>query len=254
MAVPQDKKLVFLWLLRVPQNVDGERLFDNLANQQQVRASDLQGRRRVQFLVSRTLLQFALAQLPQTPKTTTPASFSWSIRERVDLPPLAIAVNTSLPSPQVALSLSHSDNHIALAICPHNNGEDTRLGVDIEVFKSSRKLEAANYFCHPEEVDALQSITDPSERLKQMVRIWTHKEAFFKSHHRSILNSDLKKVQFKPCEPKEAGLKSAALENYGVVSVYHPVDYEIEASEVNFDAQGNLVVSPSFKLRWQSLA
>jgi len=83
------------------------------------------------------------------------------------------------PSP--AVSLTHSgDFAIALGT---TSGELIGLGVDFEVYRPVRK-QAARFFLAPAEQDWVASL-DQSRITRELLRLWTIKEALFKSDPRN---------------------------------------------------------------------
>ncbi|WP_430390354.1 4'-phosphopantetheinyl transferase family protein [Dyella sp. 20L07] len=97
--------------------------------------------------------------------------------ETHDVPLISTATGQpQLPKTAYATSLSHSGNHVAIAI-----GSATALGVDIEQSPPRQGLHSlVSVLCAPTEAAALQSLA-PDDRDLALLALWTRKEALLKA-------------------------------------------------------------------------
>ncbi|MCQ3830855.1 4'-phosphopantetheinyl transferase superfamily protein [Microbulbifer elongatus] len=158
-----------VWLLHtndIPAGSDACRALgallseDERARQQRYRSSDA----RHQFLLSRVLLRRVLGSI----SGERPRSLQFHVAKS-GKPQL-------VQEPELRFSLSHSGQWIALTVSC-----ETDIGVDIEQPVRPRNfLGIANQYFHPDEQSLLTS--SPPELLPvHFYRLWTMKEAFFKS-------------------------------------------------------------------------
>ena len=78
----------------------------------------------------------------------------------------------------IRYSISHSRDWIAIAI----SDELDDLGVDIELGRPDRAFaKLATQFCSADEQDAIRAARTPKEQLDRFYRLWTAKEAVWKS-------------------------------------------------------------------------
>lgn len=83
--------------------------------------------------------------------------------------------------PQVSFNLSHSANHLLIAV-----GRDCQLGVDIERCKPRVNLSALVGKCFAEEESSYWNSLPEAEKIPEFYRFWTRKEAFVKATGRGI--------------------------------------------------------------------
>lgn len=156
-----------------------------LGADEQARLTRYQGRRRLEYLLGRALLRWALCKVTNTLRS--PAD--WNILEQPDLPPAI---------PEAAangwfFSLSHSRGQIAVLLS--KTGE---CGVDIEYCKPRRDyLGLADGWFHLDEIATLQTLS-PTDQHIYFYRYWTLKEAWLKQRKSSLFSGEMAKVQFKP--------------------------------------------------------
>lgn len=247
MGILGGEKQLLLWLLRLPKSVDADALYHFLDEAQQERADGLSGQRRRIFLATRRLLKFVLEQ------PIFLQLHDWRVEERIDLPPVLIDKSTAKPGERASLSISHSGEYIGIALNVHGYDDDSCIGLDLERLDVPRQFESAAFFCTHDELGELREINDERQQIEAMVKLWVCKEAFFKAHHRSILNTDLKKTAFSCADSTCGGIKTAVMEEPVVVSVYYPKMFNIKTQIVCFDSEGDLVVSGRRNPIWHSL-
>ena len=98
------------------------------------------------------------------------------------------------------LQFNLSDSHGAM-VCAVGYGE--ALGVDIEYPARKNRLdEISQRYFHPQEVEALQAVTDEAERRALFFQLWTSKEAYIKAMGLTIGTASLDKVAFS-CQNNE---------------------------------------------------
>lgn len=81
-------------------------------------------------------------------------------------------------TPNVHFSLSHSGSWVVCAVSDHP------VGVDIQQYRSIR-LNVANRFFHPDEVQYLSTLT-PAERENAFYTLWALKESYVKADGRGL--------------------------------------------------------------------
>lgn len=89
-------------------------------------------------------------------------------------------------------NVSHSQGRIACAV-----SRGICLGVDIENSQRTINLdEIAQRFFHPDEIQALQAVTDSVRRRQLFFRLWTCKEAYIKAIGQTIAGVSLTQIGF----------------------------------------------------------
>lgn len=68
-------------------------------------------------------------------------------------------------------SVSHSGDHVAIAV------DDQEIGVDVEKLPDKDYMKIAERFYHPNELEYVKTADDPK---RAFARIWTRKEAYLK--------------------------------------------------------------------------
>jgi 4'-phosphopantetheinyl transferase len=101
-----------------------------------------------------------------------------------DVPPADVIIRTGAhgkpylqyPPELIHFNVSHTGDKALIAFCP-----DGPVGVDIEELKGETWLkEIADTFCTESELDDIQSLP-PKLQSRDLLRIWTAKEAFLKA-------------------------------------------------------------------------
>ena len=113
-----------------------------------------------EFVSSRKLIEFAL-------------EVGWQLIEHDDKPPTIHNADNTLEG---SLSISHSNQWVAIAIAPSN----IKLGVDIELINERWTEDKAKIFCSSQEIEMGLALSK-HESNKFFTKIWTQKEAFFKA-------------------------------------------------------------------------
>lgn len=151
-----------------------------LSNSEVKRLSDISSpRRKREYLLSRTLIRYALKQVFALPFN------HWDI---IECNGARFRIN-NLPTP-VFYSLSHSDGEISFVMAPK------AIGIDIEVIKSRKNLrELAQQFMHVNELNCLGT----PEEVLYFYRTWSAKEAYFKAlSGENQLSTVLSEIQIWP--------------------------------------------------------
>lgn len=100
----------------------------------------------------------------------------------------------TLHPPQLCFNLSHTQSLIACAI---TNG--SQVGIDVEEqgrILSSDALAFARRKFSEEEAVGLEQITDPVERNRRFLQLWTLKEAYLKALGKGVSGTTLKDITF----------------------------------------------------------
>lgn len=134
-----------------------------------------------EFVLSRSLLKYAI-------KEELSNATDIRIEER---PQLAPKVAVCKPE-NICFSISHSHNLIAVCISKGANS----IGLDVELIPSEFSLEKAAFFCNEQQVSTLTQFESATDRSAEAIKLWTLKEAYFKSSMIGVLNKDLKALSF----------------------------------------------------------
>lgn len=220
------------------------KLIDNLAVGQKTRLVSLSKMRQKTFILSRCLLLHALEQ--QYPNSVGP----WKIVERTELPPFVLHPSSTH---NVSFSVSHSAKWLGLVICDSGLLSKSCLGLDIETIKATRSTEVATYFCNEQQLSQLAKIKDKLELPRQVTRLWTQKEAYFKAYEEGIFNRQLKSLSIiESNEVQSLGhLKSASLDEESEIAVFSTRESIIETRHLTVNQHGEFVTWPTLMPKWQ---
>jgi 4'-phosphopantetheinyl transferase len=139
----------------------------NLTAAEHARAAQAHPNRRNQIIAARGQLRLILAEYLQTPAAD-----------------IAIAAHPHgkpyLPEHPLHFNLSHSGNHLLIAIATNP------IGIDIETIAPRRNLEQLAQRCLSAKELEYWRQTPPEQRQQLFYRLWTHKEAFVKAVGRGL--------------------------------------------------------------------
>jgi phosphopantetheinyl transferase len=214
-----------------------------LSAAQKQRLASLSKMRQKNYILSRSLLVHALQQ--QHPHL----SKEWEVVDRSELPPLVL--HPSVPH-EVSFSISHSGKWLGLVMFDHTVQGDAYLGLDIETIKPTRGLEVTNFFCNDQQLRRLEKIQDEPELRRQITRLWTQKEAYFKANQKGVFNPQLKALSIiDAAEERSLGyLASASLDKESEISIYSNRALSIEINHVAVDQHGEFVTESITTPQW----
>lgn len=156
-------------------NSDLEALKTRLNPEQKYKLSALKNKRLNEFIVSRSLLNFALKQVLQLDCPTI-----------VELPQKAPHIQ-AISRLNCSFSVSHSKSLIGVLITKNS----VQTGLDIELIPNNYNIEKNHFFCNEQQLKAIQSL--PAKlQASESIKLWTIKEAYFKSLGTGVFDSDLK--------------------------------------------------------------
>jgi len=211
-------------------------LSNRLGKEQREKLLRIHDRKKTEFVLSRSLLKFALDRhLKEGIKM--PKGY-WQIREREQLPPKIENVEAE----NLQFSISHSQSIVSITCCLSNQ----RIGFDIQACKQfsnfQQGLETAKYFCNDKQLAVLSEIaTDQNMRLfsSTYTLYWSLKEAYFKALHQGIHNESLKNTSFEPCTINKAKcltrMYQNALQAHFQIAVYHSKPFTIETHQLEIE-------------------
>jgi len=159
-------KTIQLFIAEIPTELTSES--DSCDDQQAGWGRCFSAKRFREFSASRKLLN-------QTLET------GWVAREYHNRPP---TLHNSDETETRALSISHSNNWVAVAIAPVGN--DINVGVDIEPTRRHWTAEKAEFFCNPQQCEKGLALRE-AEQDFFFTRLWTQKEAFFKATQKAFV-------------------------------------------------------------------
>ena len=225
-----------LWLVCYDPNlVLSNSALSVLGHAQIARAQQFVGGRKLEFLLGRLLLINAL----KAEVAVNGAGNAWSIAEREGQPPLV-----SCESMSVATSISHSKNR--LGVLSAQIPISSLLGLDIEFIRPTLNYQMATYFCNDEQLSKVEELGCPKQIQTFLTRLWTQKEAYFKSKEVPILNPLTKNQGFE----KDNRVRSAQLADDFYLSVYCSEPVNVIPHFVNIDSDGNISEVTPESLIW----
>jgi len=159
---------------------------------QTARAQGFSGKRLREYLASRALLSHALEA-------------HWEVDESNPKWPRVHCVSTNT---RREISLSHSNNWVAVAIAPIDSA--ARVGVDIEKIRGNWSTEKVDFFCNERQSQC--GLALPVERQAEFFsQLWTKKESYFKATQKPFVKKDF---------AQDPGCYSHRLNDAFFVSVY----------------------------------
>jgi phosphopantetheinyl transferase len=233
-----------LSLLHLSENFSvTQQIIEQLPEPQQIRLRSLKGgKRRSQFIAGRLLLVKHLTS------AFAVSDNNWAIEEHAGTAPVIKGV---VNAPK--FSLSHSGNAVGLALLSHAVPSSTLLGLDIEQLVLERRLKSAHYFCNSEQLQQIKMKPCALEKRQLMTRLWTQKEACFKAHGQSVLNSNLQALSFEKAVEETANLHSSSWQNalaYTHLSIYCDAPYHLQLQHFQLDSSGELVKLQCPVINW----
>lgn len=203
----------------------------------QIRRADSMGslKRKIEFSLSRHLIQSALASDPKY------RDLDVSIIEQKGLPPSL----SFLPSKAINFSISHCGNWIGFVYSECL--DDARLGFDIEIHNKKFDLTRAAYYCNQEQLAICSALDSTYERQQYLTRLWTQKEAYFKAHETPMLNPQIKSLGFTD----NNSMHSAMLASQYELSVYCDTPISITTKRLSLDNQTNIVDADIDELKYR---
>ena len=234
-----------LYLVKIPKTFQlNEGLLSSLSPAQLSRLSSLSTARQKTYVLGRRLLLYILQK--QFPNLAA----AWEIIERPDLPPLI--THPSAPD-GISFSITHSGNWLGLAVRFSHQQQANSLGLDIEIVKPTRGIKAAVYFCNDQQLNDLAGVADGFEQRRQITRLWTQKEAYFKAIQEAVFNPQLKSLSIvgSGAAGSVGYLYSASLDEFSEISVFNRQQSNIDMVSIGIDQCGEFVPVASLSLDWQ---
>ena len=228
-----------LWLIKYdPKLVLAQVAMQTLGTAQIERARQLKGRRKLEYLVGRLLLIEAIKRegLNGQPGLAK----DWRIMERPSLSPLVLT--SSFP---LATSISHSKTWLGVLSAQISSSE--LLGLDIEYIRPSLNLQMGAYFCNERQLSIVAEMKKPIEVQNYLTRLWTQKEAYFKSKEMPILNSQTKALAFN----QDNRMRSAKLGKNFFLSVFCSLPLTVVTHFLSIDGNGKIVFTEKETLDWE---
>lgn len=228
-----------LWLIKYdPKLVLTQVAMQSLGTAQIDRAEQLKGRRKLEYLVGRLLL-IEVIEREGLNGQAEPAK-DWHIMERSGLSPLVFT-----PSFPLVTSISHSKTWLGVLSAQISSSE--LLGLDIEYIRPSFTDQMGAYFCNEKQLALVAEMKKPIEVQHYLTRLWTQKEAYFKSKEMPILNSQTKAVAFN----RDDRMHSAKLGKNFFLSVFCSLPVTVVTHFLSIDENGKTVFTEKETLDWE---
>jgi phosphopantetheinyl transferase (holo-ACP synthase) len=194
-----------LWLLnydlvKSPTAIE----LDRLKPSQEKRALKLDGKRKVEFYLSRLLLNHAVDELLLETEDK-----AWSTKEREHLSPTIHHRNHTINT-----SISHSRG--VIGILTTLTSAPVKLGLDLEIIRSTLNQESASFFCSEDQLTQANTLHQPHKKQQYFTQLWTQKEAYFKAHETPMLNENTQSMEFS----QDQHMHSLSINNNVELSVY----------------------------------
>ncbi len=242
--------LLYLFDLRTVSKEDVAALKALLNMEQQQKCDSISQRKKTEFILSRSLLTFAVNQALKKDNLVL------HIQERPQLPPL---VDTAVQH-DIQFSISHSRHMLGITI---GRGKEA-IGFDIQAIKDCSKdlnfpensLESAKYFCNASQISELSSYAMDKELFaRNYTKIWAKKEAYLKSLQLGINHELLKKTDFIKAKNQQGNLHTSMLgsthDDAFALAIYSEKLYSVISHSLNMNQLTFCIQNPNLPFDWE---